>query len=260
MTALHRRAESCAPLANPPVCSPAGVRMPLGPQLHYKRKRGRPANDQSCTAEALLAEIRGRPDLARNPILAALDIARTHHKARKFAETSAALAAATYLAEYAQAAVQLDLLGSPLETCDCGHPRAAHVDGGDYCSICLGKINGDGFHGCKAFRSLADVAVTAGPRSLRCNCGRVALPWSGGDRQDKSYPRTHTGDKSKACYELRPDGVGGRMIRHALDVLPVEAQNDGLYVVFKSVSTACAPPGRICQSARSRRRQHAAHE
>jgi len=199
--------------------------MPLGPELYYKRKRGRPANDQGCTAEALLDEIRGRPDLSRNPILAALDIARTHHKARKFAETSAALQAATYLAEYAQAAAQLDLLGSPLETCDCGHPRAAHVDGASYCGVCLGKINGDGFHGCKAFKSLAERAKDIGPRELRCNCGRMLLPRTLHDRKEKDLPRVHTGDPSKPCYELRPDGVGGRTIRHTLDVLPPEAQN-----------------------------------
>lgn len=195
--------------------------MPGGPDNVYKRPRGRPPNDPAFTAESFMDELKGN----QNPILAAVDVAFTYHRARKFAETSAALTAAVRLLEYAQSAAQLDLFASPLETCDCGHPRAMHVDG-SYCSVCLSKINGDGFHGCKAFKSLAEVAKTAGPRSLRCNCGRTWTPRFVEERADKNYPRTHTSKPGRSCYELRPDGVGGRMIRHSLDVLPVEVQNE----------------------------------
>ena len=181
-----------------------------GPKLYERRKVGRPPKDQSMTAALAIVEVRDNPTTRDNPILSLIMAARFCHAKRRNGPATAYLEAAEYLVSACQTAAQLDLFQNPMETCSCGHSHAEHIDG-NYCRSCLYKLNGLGWHGCKAFTPIAAVHVV--PERWRCACGRTWADRTDKDYQEPGHPRFHTREKGKSCYELKPQGVKGRMIR-----------------------------------------------
>lgn len=172
------------------------------PNKPKKNLGGRPPKDPSITAEGAIREVAEMPNGRANPILALVDAARHTHRLRKFAPTSRYLDAIQLLAEACEEnARQPELPFNPADTCDCGHVRAQHPDGG-YCIACLYRLEGMGWNGCRAFHppeQLPDVEVA-------CACGRKRIGYKRKMR-DADYPRTHVHRDDGNCTEDLPNGM-----------------------------------------------------
>ena len=136
------------------------------PQNVAKRGKGRPPKVPNYTEQDVLDAMLGDPSTAAAPLGPMLALAESHLRKREFAQSRACLNAARRVVEAAETEAQLSQLhlnfgDSMMHRCDCGHLRAQHVEGKHYCRVCMYKISGMGWHGCKGF------AAQSMPQELR---------------------------------------------------------------------------------------------